>query len=290
MAREKPDRARRKIRRVIFTADDFGLSEGVNEAVERAHREGVLSTASLMVAGPAAGDAIRRAKTMPELRVGLHLVVIEGASVRPSAVRGLVDAAGDFPKDQFGLSIDYFFRPKQRKQLQSEIRSQFSAFAKTGLRLDHANAHKHMQMHPTVGKMLLQVGKSFKLPAIRVPYEPTGPLGRSGTTAGVGARLLNIWSTILRDDARKAGIQVNDAAFGIAWSGHMTTERVLRLIPNLPPGLSELYFHPATWRDAKLSQAMPEYEHEAELATLLSPDVRAALDAAGIEQTTYGAG
>lgn len=289
MAREKPDRARRNARRVIFTADDFGLSEGVNEAVERAHREGVLTTASLMVAGPAAADAVRRAKTMPDLRVGLHLVVIEGASVRPSAVRGLVDAAGDFPNDQFGLSVDYFFRPKKRRQLQSEIRSQFSAFAKTGLRLDHANAHKHMQMHPTVGKMLLQVGKTFKLPAIRIPYEPTGPLGRSGTFVGVGGRLLNMWSTILRDDARRAGIQVNDSAFGIAWSGHMTMNRLLRLIPNLPSGLTEVYFHPATWRDARLTGAMPDYEHEAELAALLSPDIRAALEAAGIERTTYGA-
>ncbi len=285
----KQDRADRNKRRVIFTADDFGLSEGINEAVERACREGLLTTASLMVAGPAVADAVRRAKALPQLRVGLHLVVIEGASVRPSAVRGLVNAAGDFPSDQFGLSFDYFFRPRQRKQLRSEIRSQFSAFAKTGLRLDHANAHKHMQMHPTVGKMLIQVGKTFNLPALRIPNEPAGPLGKAGPGAGIGGRLLNIWSTVLRDDARKAGILVNDSVFGIAWSGHMTRERVLKLIPNLPRGLSEIYFHPATVRDARLTHAMPEYEHEAELATLLSPELRTAIDAAGIEATTYDA-
>ena len=285
MAGEKADLRRR----VIFTADDFGLSEGVNEAVERACRDGLLTTASLMIAGPAAADAIRRARNLPQLRVGLHVVVIEGASVRPSAVRGLVDAAGNFSNDQFGLSFDYFFRPRHRRQLRSEIRSQFSAFAKTGLRLDHANAHKHMQLHPTVGEILIEIGKTYNLPALRIPREPSGPMRRSGASVGVGGRMLNLWSTLLRQNALKAGIEVNDAVFGIAWSGHMTMERVLRLIPNIPTGLTELYFHPATWRDARLTQVMPDYEHEAELATLLSPEIRAALDQARIERTTFGA-
>ena len=275
-------------RRVILTADDFGLSEGVNEAVERAHRQGLLSTASLMVAGPAAADAVRRARTMPDLRVGLHLVVVEGASVRPSAVKGLVDAAGDFSSDQVGAAIDYFFWPKQRKQLRSEIRSQFSAFAKTGLRLDHANAHKHMHLHPTVGRMLVQVGAGFGLKAVRVPQEPAAVLARAGTRVGLGARLLAMWSAKLRAQVQRAGMVANDHVFGIAWSGHMTAERLVRLAPHLPPGLSEIYFHPAASRDGRLRELMPAYEHEAELAALLSPEVRAALDAAGVERTTYG--
>lgn len=277
-------------RRVVFTADDFGLSEGVNEAVEQACRSGVLSTASLMVAGPAAADAVRRAKSLPQLRVGLHVVLVEGPSVQPAAMRGLVDAAGDFPSDQFGISVGYFFRPRRRRQLRSEIQAQFAAFAKTGLRLDHANAHKHMQMHPTVGRMVIEVGQTFGLPALRIPREPVSVMRRCGTPVGLGGRSLNVWSSMLRTAAHRAGIEVNDSAFGIAWSGHMTTERVLRLIPNLPEGLSEVYFHPATSRDARLSAAMPDYEHEAELATLLSPAIRAALTAAEIEPTTYGAG
>ncbi len=287
-----PDREARRLRerrRVILTADDFGLSDAVNEGVERACRDGLLSTASLMVAGPAAADAVRRAKTLPNLRVGLHCVVIEGSSVRPSAVKGLVDAAGDFSNDQVGASIDYFFSPKQRKQLRSEIRSQFTAFQRTGLTLDHANAHKHMQMHPTIGRMLVQIGATFGCPAIRIPREPAGPLRRAGTRVGIGGRMLNLWSSMLRARARRAGMQVNDNVFGIAWSGHMTADRLLRLIPNLPPGLSEIYFHPAARRDSRLAALMPEYEHEAELATLLSPDVRQEFEAAGVEFVRFGA-
>lgn len=278
------------MKRAIVTADDFGLSVGVNEAVEQACREGILSTASLMIAGPAAADAVRRARALPQLRVGLHVVVIDGASVRPSAVRGLVDAAGDFSRDQFGTSVEYFFRPKARRQLASEIRSQFSAFSKTGLVLDHANAHKHMQMHPTVADYILLAGKEFKLPAMRIPSEPAGPLKACGTNVGLGGRALNAWSAGLRRKARAARVRVNDNLFGIAWSGAMTRDRLIALAPSLPDGLSEIYFHPATRQDGQLPELMPDYQHEAELQALLDPDVRAAFEGAGVKWTTYGEG
>ncbi|HQT76573.1 MAG TPA: ChbG/HpnK family deacetylase, partial [Rhodopila sp.] len=115
---------------ITFSADDFGLCEAVNEGIERAHRDGVLQAASLMVAAPAASDAIRRARRNPSLRVGLHLVVIEGPAVLPPAlIPDLVDQAGQFPSDQLGLGINYFFRPRVRRQLAPEIRAQFAAFA-----------------------------------------------------------------------------------------------------------------------------------------------------------------
>ena len=263
------------------------MSEAANEAVERACRDGILSTASLMVAGPAAADAIRRARRLPQLRVGLHLVVIEGPAVGPAP--GLVDAAGQFPSDQLRLGIDYFFRPDVRRFLAAEIRAQFAAFAATGLRLDHANAHKHMHLHPTVGRLLLEAGAEHSLPAIRIPAEPPGIMRACGTRQGLGERALYAGTRVLRAQARRAGVRANDYAFGIAWSGHMTADRIIRLAPYLPPGLSELYFHPASRRDAPLTRLMPDYEHEAELAALLDPAVRAALDGAGAVRTTYDA-
>src|ERR1700722_10610811 len=106
------------MKRVTFSADDFGLTEGVNEAVERAHRDGILDQASLMVAGPAAADAVRRARASPSLRVGLHLVVIEGQAVSPpSDIPDLVDGSGWFASDQARLGFRYFFRPEARRQL-----------------------------------------------------------------------------------------------------------------------------------------------------------------------------
>jgi hopanoid biosynthesis associated protein HpnK len=258
------------VRRLTFTADDFGLSEAVNEAVERAHRSGILHAASLMVAGPAAADAVRRARKLPSLRVGLHLVVIEGPAVLPPAqIPDLVDARGQFPSDQLRLGLQYFFRPRVRRQLAAEIRAQFAAFAATGLLLDHANAHKHMHLHPTVGRLLIEVGRDFDLRALRVPAEPPCVLARCGTQVGFGARVLYHWTALLRQQARTAGIATNDHCFGLAWSGHMTTERVRRLLAELPDGNSEVYFHPATSRDPVLQRLMPDYQHDAEFVTLL---------------------
>ena len=265
-------------KRAIISADDFGLSLGVNEAIEQAHRHGILSTASLMVAGPAAADAVRRAKAMPDLRVGLHLVVIEGPSV----------LGGQIGSDQLELGIDYFFRPAIRARLAAEIRAQYQAFAATGLRLDHANAHKHMHLHPTVGRLLVQTGLEFGLPALRVPAEPPAIMQGCGAPQGPGARALYAWSALLRRQGWRAGLQMNDHVFGLAWSGHMTAGRLTRLAPHIPPGLSEIYFHPATQQDGVLPQTMPDYEHQAELACLLDPAVKDALSRAGVALSAYG--
>ena len=263
--------------RITLTADDFGLSEAVNEGIERAHRDGVLTAASLMVAAPAAADAVARARRMPGLLVGLHLVVVEGPAVLPHAeIPALIDAKGWFPSDQLRLGLRYFLLPHVRRQLAREIRAQFEAFAATGLALAHADAHKHMHLHPTVGRLLLQIGGDYALPRVRVPAEPPAVMTRLGAPAN---RALHAWSRLLRAQTRRAGIAAPDAVFGLAWSGAMTADRVCRLLAVLPPGDIELYFHPAARRDTLLDRLMPGYDHEGELAALLDPGVRAALQA-----------
>lgn len=272
-------------RRVIFSADDFGLSVEVNEAVEAAHRDGLLGAASLMVAGPAAADAVERAHRLPGLRVGLHLVVIEGPAVlQPARIPDLVGADGQFPSRQVRQGFSYFFRPRVRRQLAAEIEAQFAVFAATGLRLDHANAHKHMHLHPTIGALLIRVGRKFGLGAVRLPFEPPG-FG----THGASAAALRRWCGVLRGQARRAGMLTNDAVFGLGWTGHMTADRLRSLAPRLPEGLSELYFHPATAQNALLRRLMPDYEPAAELAALTDPTVAEAFRAAGAELTTYSA-
>jgi chitin disaccharide deacetylase len=279
------------MQRVIISADDFGLSEAVNDAVEQAHRDGILEAASLMVAAPAAADAVRRARALPNLRVGLHLVVIEGPAVLPAAeIAALVDAAGQFPSDQLRLGVRYALLPTVRRQLGAEIRAQFAAFAATGLALDHANAHKHMHLHPVVGRLILEIGRDFGLPAIRIPAEPPDVLRRCGTRVGPAAWALYRWTALLRRQARAAGVAMNDHCFGLAWSGHMTAERVRRLMQALPDGVSEIYFHPAVRRDALLRRLMPDYEHQSELAALLDRELLGQLVRPPVPAATHRVG
>jgi len=242
-----------------------------------------------MVAGAAVHDAVRRARRLPGLRVGLHLVLVEGPAVLPPRdIPDLVDERGLFASEQARLGVRYFFSPWARRQIAAEIRAQFAAFAGFGLPLDHANAHKHMHLHPTVGHLMLRIGREFGLGAVRVPAEPPAVLAACGTPPTPGSRALYAWSGLLRRQARAAGMLVNDATFGLAWSGHMTETRLLCLLAHLPAGLSEIYFHPAARRDGRIAGLMPDYEHTAELATLTSPLLRQAMDRAGVRRTSYG--
>ena len=270
---------------LIVTADDFGLHAAINEAVEQASRAGVLTAASLMVAAPAAADAIRRAHELPDLRVGLHVVLADGRSVLPRGlIPALVDETGRFGGRMFLDGLRYFALLAVRRQLAAEIRAQFQAFARTGLVLDHVNAHKHFHLHPSLLEMLLRIGREFGVRAVRVPREPVWFAMRAGgpLAGSVGAALFAPWLALMRRRLRAAGIVHNDQVFGIACSGSMGEARLLEIVARLPPGVTEIYLHPATESGAAIAASMSAYRHCDELAALLSPRVRAAIAQADI--------
>lgn len=278
-------------RRLIVTADDFGLDEAVNEAVEQAHLTGILSAASLMVGAPAVIDAVARAQRLPLLKVGLHVALVDATPILPiSEVPDLVGPDGRFSKQLVRAGFSFFFRPRVRAQLAAEITAQFEAFSATGLKLDHVNCHNHMQLHPTVAGLILEIGRKHGLAAMRVPFEPAGPLAMAepgAAAGGLGARALAAWTRVLSRRLARAGIAAPEAVFGLAWSGHITEARLLALIPHLPPGTSELYAHPAVRTSPALAALMPSYDQPGEFAALVSPRVKAALDAAGVTRVGY---
>ncbi|HWU56783.1 MAG TPA: hopanoid biosynthesis-associated protein HpnK [Rhizomicrobium sp.] len=275
------------MKQLIVTADDFGAAIQVNEAVERAHRDGILSAASLMVAGCAAQDAVARAKTMPRLRIGLHLVLVEGKPVLPaSVVPDLVDDTGHFRTDMARAGAAMFFLPKVRAQLRAEIQAQFAAFAATGLAFDHVNAHKHFHLHPTIASLMVEIGKAYGVKGARVPLEPQGVLARiePHKSSGVVA-LTTPFARGLARRFRRAGIAAPDSVFGLAWSGAMTPVRVKGLIEHLPEGLSEIYLHPAT---GPYAGSAPGYQYTGELAALTDPGLPPILAAKAIRTGGFG--
>ncbi|MBV9991663.1 MAG: hopanoid biosynthesis-associated protein HpnK [Alphaproteobacteria bacterium] len=238
------------MKRLIITADDFGAAPEVNEAVERAHRDGALTAASLMVSAPAAADAVRRAKEMPSLRVGLHIVLVDGRPALPAAqIPDLVDKDGFFRTGMAMAGASMFFRPKVRRQLAEEIEAQFKAFAATGLALDHVNTHKHFQLHPTIASTMIRIGKRYGMTAAR--------------------------TLAFRASFRRRGLLVPDRVFGLKWSGQMTAERVQAIVDALPDGLNEIYMHPAT---GPYPGSAEGYRYADELAALqavvIPPEIR----------------
>jgi hopanoid biosynthesis associated protein HpnK len=272
------------VKRLVVCADDFGRDVAINEAVEQAHRDGILTVASLMVGEPAVADAVARAKRLPMLGVGLHLVLADGAPVLPaSAVPALVGADGKFDPNMVRAGFRFYFSPAARRQLAAEIRAQFEAFRATGLPLDHVNGHKHIHVHPTVARLIVEIGREFGMRAVRLPYEPTATLRRVAPAERRGAVSWSPVVAALRRRLDRAGLVRNDQVFGIAWSGAMTEDRLVALLPHLPDGVSEVYGHPA----CGAVYFAPGYRHAEELAALESPRVRERVAALGLPLVRY---
>ena len=260
------------MRRLIVTADDFGAAREVNEAVEAAHLGGILTAASLMVAAPAAADAIARARRMPSLRIGLHLVLVAGRPLLPaSALPHLVDDQGYLRTDLAALGALIAANRHARRQLAAEITAQFEAFRATGLGLDHCNAHQHFHLHPVVGALLTTIGSRFGVRAVRVPLEPGRVLRRiEPGTPWAPALLTAPLALLLRRRCRAAGLLVPDCVFGLQWSGAMSKERLSGLLRRLPEALSEIYLHPAT---GPYPGCAPGYRYRDEFDALTAPDI-----------------
>src|SRR5579863_6264564 len=198
-------------RRLIVTADDFGRDVAINEAVEAAYRDGILSCASLMVGEPVAADAVARARRLPGLKVGLHLVLIDGTPVLPpEEIRGPAGANGRFDDNQIRAGLRYFFMPRARRLLAAEIRAQFEAFRATGLALDHVNAHQHMHLHPTVARLIVEIGGEYGMRAVRLPLEAPAVLRRAFPGERHLVPAYRPVVALLRRRLRGAGLANND--------------------------------------------------------------------------------
>jgi hopanoid biosynthesis associated protein HpnK len=243
-----------------------------------------------MVASAGAADAVRRARAMPSLRVGLHIVLVEARpTLPPERIPDLVGADGFFRTDMGRLAVDIAFRPRVRAQVGAEVAAQFEAFAATGLPLDHVNAHKHFHLHPTIASEVIAIGKKFGARAIRVPTEPVAVVnGIEPAAARLSAAALAQWTRVLRAQARRAGMAAPDAVFGLAWSGAMTRERLRSLLERLPAGVVEIYTHPAV--ADRFAGHAPGYRYTDELAALTDPDCVAAQRRAGHRLDGFAAG
>ena len=263
-------------RRLIVNADDFGRSRSINEAVIRAHRDGILTTASLMVTGEAADEAVRLARENPRLGIGLHLTLVCGRSaLAPEAVPHLADRDGRFGSAPAEAALRYLFQPGLRESIEREVAAQFERFRATGLPLDHVDGHLHFHLHPAVFPILVRRGSEWGIRCVRLTRDPLWlnlrlARGRWGYRLGhwlVFSALAASWSPAVR----RTGLRHTARVFGLLQDSRVNQEFVEALVHRLPPGDSELYSHPS----------LVEFKHE--LDALIAPAVRAAIERRGIE-------
>jgi len=281
------------LKQLICTADDFGLALPVNEAVEEAHLRGILTCASLMVTGKAATDAITRARGLPGLGVGLHLVLVDGyPALPPEEIPDLVGADGRFHRDPVRIGARIFFQKRFQRQVEREIRAQFTRFLATGLALDHVNGHHHFHQHPTIAAMLARMAHEYGIKAVRWPVEPplaswraqrNRPLARLAAWLFSAARLLG-----MRRRLNRAGIRCNDVMFGLHESGGMTPARVERFLRALPEGITEIYCHPATRPWDGPDALPPDYRCVEEFQAMADPALLALVETLDVHRLPFG--
>jgi len=267
-------------RRLVVNADDFGRSASINKAVVTAHTRGILTTASLMVGEPSCKEAVRMAREHPSLGVGLHLTLLMAQATLPAGrIPGLVDQNGRFRNGPVVSGFRYFFHRSLREQLRAELKEQFRQFRETGLALDHVNGHLHMHLHPAVLDILMQDAETLGIERARVTMDPL----RLDLAISHGNHLYRFSHAliyrVLSARARKAfgrqNIRHTQHVFGLLQNARVNERYVLKLLPRLPAGDSELYSHPS----------LDEFQHEFD--ALVSPSVKEAVARQDIQLVRY---
>lgn len=254
-------------RRLIVNADDFGLNHSVNEAIIRAHREGILTSASVMVNEPGFDEAVALARENPKLGVGLHLTLLLGHSALPrEKIPGLVNERNEFPNTPVATGLDYFFNRGLRAQLRAEIAAQFDRFRATGLAMDHVNGHLHLHLHPVIFDLLMADSDKLGLQRIRLTRDCLWRNRRMAEGRWLyrisHAAIYECLSRRARGPLRRRGIQHAQITFGLLQNARVDEAYLLKLLPQLPAGDSEVYSHPSLDR------------FKNEFAALVSPQVR----------------
>ena len=273
---------------LVVTADDFGMSIEVNEAVEEAHRNGILTNASLVVAGAAAADAIRRAKRMPGLGVGLHLAIFGAPAQQSGEAQQMIAPDGEnLGEKPVSTGIGIMFSPATRAAAKREIEAQFRAFGQSGLELGHLDGHWHCHQHPTILNLAIAAGRPLGLRAVRIPYEGLGWSHRVTGHRRLGARIGHAVSHaplagFMRLRTKAAGLRANDHFFAKSDAGSVSGDQLLGLVQNLPDGVTEVGLHPSTRQRIGIHSPPPDWDSTGELAALTDTRLRPEIERRGI--------
>jgi hopanoid biosynthesis associated protein HpnK len=259
--------------RLLVTGDDLGASRAVNASIVRCHREGILTSASLMVAEPAAAEAVAMVGGLPGLGTGLHLVLCDGAAASPPrAIPDLADGQGRLPSSPLRAGLrDWVQRRRLRGQLEYEIRTQFERYAKTGLSFDHVDGHHHLHMHPVVFEIVQRCMEEHRVPCVRLMRETRA--ARPPRTSPTEELVPAIFVALSRYHRPRLPerIRTADEVWGLRATGRLDTALLCRMVRRMRAHTLELFAHPR--EDTERGRL--------EAQALCAPEVRGAIQDAG---------
>jgi chitin disaccharide deacetylase len=283
------------VRRLIVNADDFGLTRGVNRAILEAHRDGIVTSTTLMANGAAFAEAAQAATTT-QLSVGCHVVLVDGdPTLSAQQLPSLTGADGHFPTKLSTVARKAITGTLNVTEIEAEATAQIRRLQSAGITVSHVDTHKHTHMIPAILRPLLAAARACSVPAIRNPFVPprtlpswsflrTSKLLRRYTAVIALRRFTSTFNRLVRE----AGLRAPDGCFGIVVTGALDEGFFRQIAAMIPDGTWELVCHPG-YVNADLAQVRTRLRksREIELALLTSPEARATVAECGIELISY---
>lgn len=288
------------MKNLIVNADDLGWTSGVNRGIAQAHRNGIVTSASLLANGVAFAGGVELARDNPRLSVGVHLNLSDGAPVAGrQAVPSLVGETGELVGSPESWLLKIAMRGLAAVEVEKEWGAQINKVRDAGVTVTHLDGHKHVHMLPGLFEIALRLAKRNGIGAIRISHEASSL--RTALSAGVElrasavlkqgvqARGLKLLARDAREKAERAGISTSDFFCGIAQTGELTKEGVSRMLRSLPEGTTELMCHPGyVDEELRATSTRLQGSREKEVEILTDPEIRNLVASQGIRLIDYG--
>lgn len=266
--------------RLIVNADDLGLHPGINAGVLRAHRDGIVTSASLSPNGAAFDDALRLVRQADTLAVGIHLTLVGEAPVAEPARLPTLAPGGRLPHYFTTLFRRLLLGRIRHDEIERELEAQVARAVDAGVRVSHLDSHQHVHLHPSLLPIVVRVAQRFSIRAVRAARE-VRPM------SGVRPALLSLFASRGAARLRADGLRTPDACLGLAETGALDGARLSALLAAIPSGTSELICHPGTDSEA-IGRAYPwGFRWDDETRALTEPGLRDRLLACGVALCSY---
>jgi len=282
------------VRRLIVNADDFGLTAGVNRAIVEGNRQGIITSATLMANARASEAAIDLARAQPGLKTGCHVVLIDGVPLSTNLL-SLTNGSARFRSSLKQFAMAAVRKKIAAEEIEREVEAQVRKLQSSGITLTHVDSHKHTHMFPHVLRPLLRAARTCGIRAVRNPFEPMRSwpgsmvLGTPGLwLRSIGVTAFGMFAAEFRRVIKEQGMASTDGTVGIAVTGLLDQQKLLRILEALPEGTWELVCHPG-YSDADLQSAGTRLtqSREIELAALTSAATKQALARRKTELISY---
>jgi chitin disaccharide deacetylase len=280
------------VRRLIVNADDFGLTEGVNRAIVKAHGQGIVTSSTLMASGSAFADAVQVAPTT--LAIGCHVLLVDGRPIlNAGEIRTLTNTVdGGFEKDISGFAVRALCRRIRPSEIEAEATAQIRKLQSSGMQVSHVDTHKHTHIFPQVLRPLLAAAKACGVRAIRNPY---GKIGWATIASRprlwkryCQTQVLNVFEEKFRRAVREAGMMTPDGSLGVVLTGALDQHTFESVLESIPDGTWELVCHPG-YNDSDLDKVRTRLRQsrETELRLLTSAKTRQILVNHSVQLISY---